>query len=326
MMQVRLLLLAALLCLLPRAASAAGEGKYYLFVVQEQCWGTYFSTFDWLRLGEWVSAGSPLRSCVLASFKMALSYAIVLGSVAVNVLAVRKLHSQGHARGISVWSLYTQVWSNFLGAVFMALYDAPLEKYGETLVQAAGPALSVALMWRWQPPSPQHMAGILAATALIASLIFSDAIVEEGERRTSFRLCIYIASQLTFWAARVGQIYTTWSLGSDTSQVLLVLVANGLGSLVRVFSNQEIDGIHASLMPTVLKVSVFNTSLNWVMVAQWVFYNALRAAGPPPGKGAQPSAYAGVPQPPRRQASIAADKGISAASGTPRKRKEGGNK
>ena len=335
-------LLAAALMLLaaaPAAAAAAApldlsdKDAFYLLVVNEKCWDTYFTEFAWLSPGAWADAASPLRACVPNSVGKALGYGIVAGGVAVNALQVHGLYAQGHAAGMNMGSQYQTLWSNLLGAAYMYLNAASLDKYGEMIVQAAGPAVTIGLMWHWQRPHPAHALAVLALTAACGALFLARPV--EGTLRAllgggaalspqAALLAVYFLSHLSFWASRLGQIYTTYAAGSDVSQSIVALTANGLGSLVRVFSTQDVVGIPPSVKPVLLAVSLWNTSLNWVMVAQWVYYNVLRKGGGGGGGGGKkPAAAPGVPQPPRRSAAIAAEGKMAAAS--PQKR-AGGHK
>jgi hypothetical protein len=325
---------------------------FHLLVVNEHCWGPYFESLDWLSLGAWASPSSPLRACVANSVQKALGYGIVAGGAAVNALQVHKLYSQGSAEGMSLGSQYQSMWSNILGAVYMALNGAALDKYGETILQALGPAVITGLMWRWAPPSPLHAAAVLALTAAAAAL----ALCQPGQLAAALNtatlgsssgaaaffftpqtalLVIYFLSQLSFWASRLGQIYATHCAGQDVSQSIVALAANGLGSTFRVFSSQAVPGIPEGIKPVILAVSVFNTALNWTLVGQWLYYNVAgggkvgakvggkgKAISPSPSSFPSPAA---VPQPPRRSAAIAADKAIE-KSATPAKRRKNAKK
>jgi len=341
-----LLAAALLLAAAPAAAAAAAaraapldlsdKDAFYLLVVNEKCWDTYFTEFAWLSPGAWADAASPLRACVPNTVGKALGYGIVAGGVAVNALQVHGLYSQGHAAGMNMGSQYQTLWSNLLGAAYMYLNAASLDKYGEMIVQAAGPAVTIGLMWRWQRPRPAHALAVLALTAACGALFLARPV--EGTLRAllggaaapspqAALLAVYFLSQLSFWASRLGQIYTTHAAGSDVSQSIVALTANGLGSLVRVFSTQDVVGIPPSVKPVLLAVSLWNTSLNWVMVAQWAYYNAGAAGGRKGGsggaRGARPAAAPpAVPQPPRRSAAIAAE-GKMAAASSPQKRAGG---
>ena len=334
-------LLLALLALLAAASAAAAaaaplelsdKDTFYLLVVNEKCWDAYFTEFAWLSPAAWAAPASPLRACVANSVGKALGYGIVAGGVAVNALQVHGLYAQGHAAGMSTASQYQTLWSNLLGAAYMYLNAASLDKYGEMIVQAAGPAVIIGLMWHWRRPHPAHALAVLALTAACAALFLARPVEGAlaallGARAPSAQaalLTVYFLSQLSFWASRLGQIYTTHAAGSDVSQSIVALTANGLGSLVRVFSTQDVVGIPPSVKPVLLAVSLWNTSLNWVMVAQWVYYNVLRKGGGGGGGGGKkPAAAPGVPQPPRRSAAIAAEGKMAAAS--PQKR-AGGHK
>jgi hypothetical protein len=314
------------------ALSLSDKDAYILLVVNERCTDAYFARLDWLSLAPWLAADSDLRACVAASVKKALGYGIVAGGALVNAQQVHMLWRKGNARGLAIASQYQTMWSNILGAVFMALNGARLDKYGETILQAAGPAAIVALMWRWQPPGAAHAAAVVAATAALAALAaFSPEALARAAAAASggalapspsaLLLALLFVSNAFFWSSRLGQIYTTHRARSDASQSIIALAANALGSAVRAFSGQEVPGIPQDVKPILFAVGVFNSALNWVMVGQWVWYNVLgKGRGAAARGGRAAGSQSPVPQPARRAAAIAAEKGIAAASQTPKKR------
>lgn len=169
------LLLAALLALAGAHAPAdptsplTDKDRYVLLVVNEKCWDSYFTAFEWLSLGAWGDASSQLRACVVASVKKSLGYGIVAGGIAVNALQVHSVYSAGHASGMNLGSLYQSLWSNILGAVYMCLNGAAPDKYFEMLVQALGPACIVASGGGGAPQPPRRTAAIAADKGIAAA-------------------------------------------------------------------------------------------------------------------------------------------------------------
>jgi len=263
------------------ASQPQSKADYFMFVVRQDCLKPYFSDLAWLSLDAWKNSKSPFRECLSDTISKGLGVGIILGSVLVNILQVHKVWKAGTGRGLNLGSQYQAMWSNLLASVWWVWEGAPISAYGECIMQALGPAALIALLWRFSSPGAAHAASVLAVTVGILSLAFakkaalSAAIIPYTPLGTPENLSVLVVllANASFWASRLGQIYTTYSAGSDKAQSIFTLAANALGSSARVYTGMKEIKAPPALKPFYVYILTFNTLLNWTMVGQWLRYN-----------------------------------------------------
>jgi len=304
------------------AFSLPKDGGYSLMVVHNDCWAPYFTDLDWVfRPATLLTAGTQLRVCVEDSVTKTLGMGITGGAVLVNALQVRKLWLAGNAEGLSLIGQYSSALSNLLMTVWWVWFgNAPLTAYAECLIQAAGSLAVAALMWGFVPPSVPHRFAAVAALVAALALLPGKRAVEDATRLApnALSLALYLASNVSFWWARVSQLHATWSAGGDDSQFIVALVANAVGSLMRVFTSSKEIRAPEEVKPWILYIMAFNFALNVALVAQWAYYGGKKG-----GRGAQKRRTAGGgamqvnERPPPRSASVKAVVAIAEQAKSP---------
>ena len=323
-----LALLPLLLALPAAAASALAPGApYHLLVVHADCWAPYFVAADWLFRPSDLLRDSPLRTCVLDSFTKSIGVGITSGAVLVNVLQVRKLLGAGTAEGLSLLSQYNAALSNLLMTVWW-VWDgtAPASAWAECVIQTLGSLSVIGVMWWFAPPSAAHRAGFVGVLAATVALLTRggaawaaalSALLGVRIGKDALSLALFLASNATFWGSRLGQLYTTWAAGGDESQFIVSLVANAVGSGMRVFTGRQemmtpgkVPKVPREVLPWILYIWVSNCALNGALVAQWWWYGGKAAGG---GKGGKRAAAGGA-----RAKSPAKPTPKAARAGTPK--------
>ena len=321
------------LLLAPTAAALAPGAPYHLLVVHADCWRPYFVTADWLFRPSDLLRESPLRACVLDSFTKSIGVGITSGAVLVNVLQVRKLLGAGTAEGLSLLSQYNAALSNLLMTVWW-VWDgtAPASAWAECVIQTLGSLSVIGVMWWFAPPSAAHRAGVVGVLAATVALLTRSgaswaaalsALLGARIGKDALSLALFLASNATFWGSRLGQLYTTWAAGGDESQFIVSLVANAVGSGMRVFTGRQemmtpgkAPKVPREVLPWILYIWVSNCALNGALVAQWWWYGGKAAGGKKGGRRGAAAARAKSPAAAKPSPAAAAPK--AARAGTPK--------
>jgi hypothetical protein len=290
----------------------------FLGVVHKDCVESYFVDCEWLRNpSSLLTAESRLRVCVVDSATKSLGLGIIAGACLVNAMQVRKLHLAGSAEGMSLLGQYSSALSNILMAVWWSWDSNPLTAWAECLVQAAGSLAVVALMWRFTPPAAAHQGAAVAVLAIVVALFWGKERLKAatGFSTDDLSLALYVTSNVSFWWARLSQLYATWAAGGDESLFIGALVANVAGSVVRVFTTRKESNAPAAVKPYIVYIVMLNAALNAALLAQWLHYGGRKGGG-----AAAPPQPVVNERPPSRSASAKAAKAVPEQEKTPTKK------
>lgn len=254
-------------------------------------------------------AGDVLNEfCLKKTISKVLGYGIIAGACIVKVPQILRFVAAGSVAGVSRPATYLELLGYLLGSIYHIVKGNPWSAYGETVIVTVQSALIVLMLWAYDAPGVVHMATVTGVLATVGQAAWSapDAMQE----------IVMSSTTVLFILSRGWQIVENVQAGSTGQLAFLTLFMNFAGAAARIFTTlQEVK------QKAVLYSFIISTSLNALLLAQYVYYNWLA----PSAKGGKKTAA--VPKPKAAEAAFLADESdasapSSASKGATRRRRQ----
>ncbi|KAJ1450830.1 hypothetical protein M885DRAFT_531251 [Pelagophyceae sp. CCMP2097] len=239
------------------------EGRLFLFVFTDECWGVFVEGLQQLFVKldvRGVLASLPYYlPCALDIISKTLGYAIVLGSTTLKLPQIYAIVAAESAEGLAPSSFYLDVLVFVVSIAYNVKKGYEFSTYGEQVIVLLQNVVLVGLLWRYARPSLAH---VFCVSALGGAACCATAVLPLGMLWVLPTVCISstIAARLPQIRANAAQRHTGALSGAT-------LKLNALGALARVFTT-----LQSSADPVVLLGFGMSLLFNVILIAQIRFY------------------------------------------------------
>jgi len=257
MMSCKLFGLGLVLLCVTALAEAAKDKTFIFYVFTEKCFSTYFTDFNFLDV-----------DCFKSTLNKALSYAIVLGAVALKVPQVFNIVKTKSVVGLSLSSLYLDVAAFLPTPVFNVLNGNPFMTWAESLIVLMQNVALVFIFWIYttpaeRPPVWQMVAIPFSGVAFVATLFSLPA---------NFWWTMPTLGLIFTLACRGQQIAENLRQGHTGNLAGLTWLMNFVGGSARVFTSLQDPGISDDSRPMLVGSFAVSATMSFIVLAQIGFY------------------------------------------------------
>ena len=255
-----LLALSVMLSQAPQGVLAAKplptDLKFYVFT--EKCFEKYFSHADFLDV-----------ECMRTTISKGINLGIIAGAFIFKVPQVFNIIFAGDVQGLSAASLYMDVASFLPITVFNILNGNDFVTYGEQLVVLTQNILIVALFWYYLPTTEKPSILFMLS---VATTIFGSGFGLLYGLPPMLWWILPICSSVFNIMSRIPQIATNFANKHTGRLSVITWFLQVGGSLGRLFTNLQEEGISESSRPWIIGSTVVGVTLNVVILMQILFY------------------------------------------------------